>query len=320
MVRLFFACDCHGSEIVWRKMLKASNYYKANVLLMCGDLTGKAAIPIIKIGSNKWECMRSADLTQAEKNMETLRSEEEVKRKMQEFRNMGYYPFETTPEEVQEISKDERKINQLINTLMRETLARWLKMIEKEIAKDVTVVVMPGNDDEYVIDDIIKENEGVVYPLEKVVQIDKYEMISCSYVNPTPWQTPRECPEKDLRKILEKEFNRVDNYETLICNFHCPPYGTNLDLGPKLDKKWRPITVAGVPVTEHVGSKSVRELILHYQPLLGLHGHIHESCGFERLGRTLCLNPGSEYQIGVLRGYVIDLHPNGKINFQRVEM
>lgn len=320
MVRLFYACDCHGSEIVWRKILKASSYYKADFLLMCGDLTGKAIIPIIKIESNKWKCIRSPDLIQTEKNMEILRSEEELKRKMQEFRGMGYYPFETTPEEVQEISRDERKIKQLINKLMCEALARWLKLVEKEVAEDVTVVVMPGNDDEYVIDDIIKENERVVYPLEKVVQIDKYEMISCSYVNPTPWETPRECSEKDLRQILEKEFNRVDNYETLICNFHCPPYGTNLDLGPKLDKKWRPITVAGVPVTEHVGSKSVRELILHHQPLLGLHGHIHESCGFERLGRTLCLNPGSEYQIGVLRGFVVDLYPNGKINFQRVEM
>ena len=45
----------------------------------------------------------------------------------------------------------------------------------------------------------------------------------------------------------------------------------------------------------HAGSTAVRASIEKHQPLVGLHGHIHESKGFVTLGRTLCLNPGSEY-------------------------
>jgi len=55
------------------------------------------------------------------------------------------------------------------------------------------------------------------------------------------------------------------------------------------------------------GSSACREAIMRYQPLLGLHGHIHESRGVAVLGRTICANPGSEYTEGVLRGFLCEL-------------
>ena len=63
----------------------------------------------------------------------------------------------------------------------------------------------------------------------------------------------------------------------------------------------------GSPVISGVGSSAVRASIEAHQPLLALHGHIHESRGQVRLGRTVSLNPGSEYAEGVLRGVIVTL-------------
>jgi Icc-related predicted phosphoesterase len=55
------------------------------------------------------------------------------------------------------------------------------------------------------------------------------------------------------------------------------------------------------------GAMATRNVIERYQPLLGLHGHIHESRAAQKIGRTLCVNPGSEYSEGVLRGAIVEL-------------
>jgi len=65
-------------------------------------------------------------------------------------------------------------------------------------------------------------------------------------------------------------------------------------------------------VMHGAGSKSVRRAIEKYQPLLGLHGHIHESQSVAKIGKTTCINPGSEYGEGVLRGCIVILG-DGKI-------
>jgi uncharacterized protein len=65
----------------------------------------------------------------------------------------------------------------------------------------------------------------------------------------------------------------------------------------------------GEPKMIPVGSTAVRDAILKYQPMLALHGHIHESSGIRKLGTTTLVNPGSEYAEGILRGALIDLDP-----------
>lgn len=64
---------------------------------------------------------------------------------------------------------------------------------------------------------------------------------------------------------------------------------------------------AGQMIMKSVGSVAVREAIEQYQPLIGLHGHIHESRGATRIGRTVCVNPGSEYGEGILRGVIVEI-------------
>ena len=83
-----------------------------------------------------------------------------------------------------------------------------------------------------------------------------------------------------------------------------------IDQAPKLDEKAQVKIRYGSPEMVPVGSKSVRQAMEEYQPLLGLHGHIHESTGLERIGRTLCVNPGSSYMQGMLNAFVIDLPEN----------
>src|ERR1700760_1547096 len=76
---------------------------------------------------------------------------------------------------------------------------------------------------------------------------------------------------------------------------------------------------AGDVLRGPVGSTAVRKIIEHYQPLLAVHGHIHESGGERRIGDTLCINPGSEANHGILRGYLIDIGKKGVELAQRVE-
>ena len=302
MTRIFHTTDLHASEIVWKKTLKSAEFYKADAILLLGDLTGKAIVPIVQTGPSEWYSNPYGDV-------EYFHSREEVKEKSRIYRDRGFYVFETTESQVAELKRSPLKMNALFTRLMCETMNEMLNQINSfNFSDQLLIVVCPGNDDITAIDDIIRHHERAVYPLGRVIDLDsKHAMISCEYVNPTPWETPRECSEEDLEKRLQKEFDRVPERDNLVCNFHAPPYGSGLDVAPKLDKNLKPVTDFGRVVMENVGSRAVRSAILQYQPLLGLHGHIHESHAHCVLGRTVCVNPGSEYQTGIISGYVIDL-------------
>jgi hypothetical protein len=97
------------------------------------------------------------------------------------------------------------------------------------------------------------------------------------------------------------------DFRRTIFNFHAPPYGSNLDEAPALDAEMK--FIAGGRAMRAVGSKAVRDSIMEYQPLMSLHGHIHESKGGVRLGQTLAVNPGSAYEEGVLQAAIIELDP-----------
>ncbi|MCC6029418.1 MAG: metallophosphoesterase [Candidatus Korarchaeum sp.] len=316
-VRMFFAADIHGNTVVWRKWLNAVNVYKANVIILAGDLTGKAIVPIFDKG----------DYYEAEiiGRKYTAKSKEELQELMDRIESFSYYYVVLTPQQAQEIAADPKKQEELFKELMVERIRKWLDLlIEKVDVKSVTSIVMPGNDDERYIDETIKsyEDRGIIYPLDKTVELNYgYQIISHEYVNPTPWNTPREAPEDKLEKILREKIERsgVKDFSKALFNFHCPPYNTKLDLAPKLDKNLKPVYVGGKPVLVHVGSKSVRKLIEQYQPLMGLHGHIHESYASDKVGRTIVVNPGSEYSEGLLRGFVIELEPDGLKNYWKIE-
>jgi hypothetical protein len=101
---------------------------------------------------------------------------------------------------------------------------------------------------------------------------------------------------------------KVKDIQNSIFVLHSPPYDSDIDEAPELDKNMTPID--GGQQLIHVGSTAVRDIIMEKQPLLGLHGHIHEARGASTLSRTLCINPGSEYSEGILDGVVVELEKN----------
>ncbi len=98
---------------------------------------------------------------------------------------------------------------------------------------------------------------------------------------------------------------QVQSPHTSIFNLHVPPYASSLDEAPELTKDLRP-KYAGNSLIP-VGSRAVRTVVERYQPLVGFFGHIHEARAATRIGKTLCINPGSMYEQGVLYGALVTL-------------
>ncbi len=233
-----------------------------------------------------------------------------LKRLEQKIRDAGFYPYRTNLQEIKKLKEDEKMLNELFSRLMVESVEKWIIFAENKLQKlKVKCFIMPGNDDQFIIDSILNNSKIIINPESKVIKIDdEHEMISTGYANITPWRCPRDIEEEELAKKINNMVSQVENMKNCIFNFHCPPYGTTLDLAPKLDETLKPIVSGGSFIMEHVGSKSIRKAIEEYQPLLGLHGHIHESRGVDNIGRTICLNPGGEYTEGILRGIIVVLN------------
>jgi Icc-related predicted phosphoesterase len=295
----------HGSEKTWRKFIKAGKFYNANIVVLGGDLTGKAIVPIIE----------KPDGTHMSMYMEkewVLRTPAELKEHEEKIRTNGFYIYHTDEKGFEELAANEEKKEQLFLDITIERLREWVKMADQELkGSNIRYYVCPGNDDRFEIDPVIEESECIKNAEGKVIWIDNtFEMISTGWTNPTPWNTPRECSEEELNKKIEELTNKVRNHETAIYAFHAPPFDSGLDYAPILDENLK-LKHAGTQLAP-VGSTSVRDAIKKYQPLLGIHGHIHEGKGIRKIGRTLCVNPGSMYDAGILVGIIINLE-KGKI-------
>jgi uncharacterized protein len=305
-MRIFFATDIHGSETCWRKFLNSGQHYEADVIVLGGDMTGKALVPVIHDGDDRWH----ATLLE---NRKELVGEEAVAAFEDAVIRRGYYPFRTTPREVQELHENEARWHGLFEEEMLKTVERWMQMADERLAgKGIRCFVCPGNDDQLNVDDVIREAETVELAEGNVVEIDGYQMVSTGWANRTPWHTYREEDEEDLELRIRKITDQVTAPpERTIFSLHCPPYKSGLDDAPQLkdDMSLKDAGRATVPV----GSTAVRAAIEEHQPCLGLHGHIHEAKGTTRIGRTLCINPGSSYEQGQLLGAVVDLDGKKKV-------
>jgi Icc-related predicted phosphoesterase len=301
MTRLFFCTDLHGSEICFRKFLHAGDAYEASVVLMGGDCTGKMIIPLVGNGHGSYEVEWAGQRVE-------LTTEDELAEQEKKIQNNGLYPVRLTPSEMATISADPEKRSKLFTDTMVETLQRWTALAEERLRDSgQTVIITPGNDDEFVVDDVLSASEFIQAAEGKIVRIDdEYEMLSIGWSNPTPWDTPRECSEEELTEKIRALAVQIEDMERAIFNIHVPPYGTGLDVAPELEDGTR--LKRGGTIQAPVGSTAVRDAILEYQPLLGLHGHIHESRGMQRLGRTVCINPGSAYSDWTLQGVMVDLN------------
>ena len=309
--RLFFATDVHGSERCFRKFLNAGKAYNADVLILGGDLTGKMLVPIVEHERDKFSASFLGDEYH-------LSGSQEVEAVEKNIRAVGCYPYRTTPDEIEGLSSDKGKLAEVFSELMITSIQEWMDIADSRLrGTGIKCFVSPGNDDILAIDGALRSSESVINPEGRVVKIDEsHEMISCGFANMTPWKCPRDISDEELAGKIEEMTSKVKNMGNCIFNLHCPPHGSGLDEGPKLDETLKPVLGPGGDVQMiPTGSISVRRAIERWQPLLSLHGHIHESRGVLRIGRTLCANPGSEYTEGILRGFLVDLSPEGIIDY-----
>src|SRR3954464_2428373 len=308
-MKVFFATDIHGSETCWRKFLNSGPHYDADVVILGGDMTGKALVPIVDDGGGRWHA------TLLERRQE-LEGEDAVREFEQAVIRRGYYPFRTTPDEVRELAADEPRWHALFEEHMLKTVERWMALADEKLHdKGIACYVCPGNDDQLEVDDVIRGAKYVRLAEGEVVDVDVdggFQMASTGWANRTPWDTYREEDEPDLKARIDQVIAQVTApSEKTVFSFHCPPYHSGLDDAPELTADMM-LKDAGRAV-KPVGSTAVREAIEEHQPALSVHGHIHEARGNCRIGRTLCINPGSQYEQGDLLGAVIDLDGKKKV-------
>jgi hypothetical protein len=297
--KAYFTGDIHGSEATFRKLTRAGKFYSVQAVILAGDLVGKGMVPIVKM-DNRYYVEMGGETRVAETEAEAAKLESMIN-------DEGFYSYRTDREEVLKLRADPQRTNQVVEKLITDRLQRWLSILEDSSTKDgITYYVSPGNDDPSAIDPVLDASSTVINPEYRLVHVhDKIDMITCGWTNPTPWDTERELPEDQLYDKLNTLAQQVPDPSRCIFSLHAPPYGTKLDLGPRLDKDLRMQGGFGKDPFAHVGSTAVRKIIEQYQPLVSVHGHIHESAGRDKIGKTECYNPGSEYAQGVLRGLIL---------------
>jgi uncharacterized protein len=314
--RIYIASDLHAAEKAWRKFINAIslNVYKTDVALMAGDLTGKAILPLVRSGD-----AFEAELLGVHR---TARDGDELAQLERDIADIGYYSFETTAEEADRLAGDEAGRDQLLERLMSERLQAWLELATERLdGNAVPLYLIPGNDDDFSIDQVLNRPEYAPVNVDgKVVEIPGgLELLASGWSNHTPWNTPREESEEQLYERLDALARQVSDPRRAIFMIHVPPHDSGLDTAPILDENLRPTVSAGDVLRGPVGSTAVRRIIEDYQPVLSIHGHIHESGGERKIGKTLCINPGSEANHGILRGYLVDIGKKGVELAQRVE-
>jgi Icc-related predicted phosphoesterase len=307
LTRIFFTTDVHASDRCFRKFLNAAKVYKADILILGGDITGKVLVPILETpdGSYKLTLFGRETTVKKDKLQETRKA----------LLDAGQYSFVTTSEELSEMQAEKSKADKIFNEVMANAVSNWVQLAEERLkGTNVKCYISPGNDDRFEIDEALLDSAQVINPENKAVELaGGFEMITLGYANPTPWHSPRELSEANLGEMIEALASKVVRPETAVYNLHVPPINTQLDKAPAVSHDFNYVKEGLGIKFIHAGSSAVRESIERHNPLLGLHGHIHESKGFEKLGRTLSINPGSEYSDGILRGALVNLD-GGKVH------
>jgi Icc-related predicted phosphoesterase len=305
---LFYAGDVHGSRVCWKKFVNAAAHYPADALIMGGDLTGKALVPIVREGDGSY----SAEVI-GERRL--ARTAEELDQIQRAISTNGMYPLIVDQDEARRLAEDSARRKQAFERALLDELRLWIEFAdERLIGTDHRAYVIPGNDDPWSIDEVLASGTSVDACDEQVRIVGPHEMISFGYSNRTPWQTPRELEEDEIYSRLRALVDQLENPSGAIFNIHVPPRDSSLDTAYEVDEELRYVTKGGRPHEIATGSSAVRQIIEEAQPLLSLHGHIHESRGVTTIGRTVAINPGSDYGSGHLDGCLVRLAPDRVVN------
>lgn len=312
--RIFFSTDVHASEVVFRKFLATAKFYEVDTLIMGGDITGKTVVPLVQDGTGGYHFNFQG---QEFSNVLTEQLAELETRIM----NAGLYPWRVSESEYDSLRSDDAKISALFDQLMVDRLRNWAILAEETLAPlGINCYWTGGNDDKQEILDKVRSTPHFVNVDGTPVRLESgHEMVSLGWSTPTPWKTPRECGDDELATRLQRLLDGLSEPLSCIFNVHVPPFDSGLDLAPKLDETFdppKPVVEGGQQVLIPVGSVAVRDAIKKTKPLLMLCGHIHEAKNAVKIDRTTCINPGSEYQSGILRGVIVNLMKDKVLSYQ----
>jgi Icc-related predicted phosphoesterase len=309
---LYYASDVHGSDQCWRKFLGAGRFYGVDALIMGGDLAGKAIVPIRRVSDGTFQAVFLGE-------DRTCRTDQDLEELVEAIRYNGMYPWIASEDEIDRHSRAEEDRMRLFDDLMVSELRRWFQFADERMSEyGIDIFVMPGNDDPWVCDEAFNGLNHVTRCDDRLVLVGEHEMISCAYSNPTPWNSPRELDESALYDRLRAMVDQLERPERAIFNLHVPPFDSGLDRAPEVDESLTAVFKDGRPHEIPVGSHAVRQIIEEAQPLLSVHGHIHESRGSVMIGRTLAINSGSEYNTGRIHGVLIKLSDAAVVKHQFV--
>jgi uncharacterized protein len=309
---IYYASDVHGSNRCFRKFLNAAKFYKANVLVMGGDVLGKAIIFLEETRPDIY-------VTQERGQRLELTSEADVREFEKIAADKGIYTYRCREGE-RDALYAAGEVESVFERLMKERLIEWVTLADERLAgSGVRCYIMGGNDDPPEVLNALDTGRIVHNPEGAPVELDEVsEMISLGWSNPTPWNTPRECSEDELAQRIDALMMQVKRPDALVMNLHVPPFKSGLDDAPELNADFKVQSNLGQTRFKPVGSTAVRAAIERYQPLLGLHGHIHEAHASCKIGRTVCINPGSDYSEGILHGVLATLHKGNLRGHQMV--
>ena len=300
MFSILYASDIHGSDCVFRKLLVLGKATAVDLIIVGGDLMGKRLVPIVELNDGRFRIEGSyvglADVQAFQAKCRKIGEYSKVVKRSE-------YPYLQNRANYQAALLDMAKIR----------LKEWVNQAEEAFPEGTTPILMIlGNDDPEELADILNRSRTIINPDNRVIEIGGFEFVNLGQSNPTPFKTYRELPEDELQGILEQMFSRVVNLSKCILNSHVPPFGTLLDRAFSMYS-------SSLSLDRHVGSKAVRKAISRYQPLVGLHGHVHESPGVDYIGRTTLFNPGSKYESGQLRAVKVTLEGDKVHSYQFFE-
>lgn len=314
--RLFFATDIHGSERAFRKFVNAGKFYKVNALILGGDIIGKGVVPIIPLSGRRYGAILLGE-------QKVISGDSELDAFTSSLGAQGLYWRVMNEEEYLELQRDAFAVEKLFRELARERLEHWIELANERLNETELHLYMTGGNDDFpdVLEALDNLRGGHVVRGEgDLVELNStYSMVSLGLSNPTPWKTPREVSEVDLANLIDEAVIRINDFGHCVFNLHAPPINSSLDTAAKIDESQSPpklLLEHGRPIIFGAGSYAVRLAIEKFQPLLSLHGHIHESKGLTRIGKTLSINPGSEYAEGILCGAIVSLQDDRIQSYQ----
>ncbi len=309
--RLFFATDLHGSEVCFRKFVNAASFYRVSLLFLGGDLSGKTLLPVWK-RSGFYEVFFQSRIIR-------LDTDAELAAFRREQAGRGAYTAVLSEADYNAMNETERQT--LFDQAICTRLGGWLDFAAQRLrGTGIRIVAIAGNDDPWLIDDLMRSCDVVTFAESAVVELEGgLQVLGFGYSTPTPWDTPRELTDEEISSRLSTLTAELKPNVRVVMNIHVPPFGSGLDSCVELDSELRPIIGPGGPRMQSVGSPAVRRAIDQIGPALGLFGHVHEARGATRIGQTVCVNPGSNYGQATLLGVIVTMDKGIVSNWQFTE-